>query len=299
MSKYRRKFFELFQRKYYNLLFLFLFFVANFFVLRFHSDCSENRGTESAGFPLHKETKSPMQTKSETRNKIQFEHAYVAYQQGNLLQAEMLCKEILQTVPLKTAEGFQSAYLLGVIEYQNSEFETAAKHLQQALTVNSEHPQLLNALGGVYIGQEKYEVAQPLLEKAVRLSPRFQDARTNLAICYRGLDQTSQAIRVLKESKQLGIDNANGAKLLAECLMDQSDYSEAENLLIEQLGREPEDWYALNLLGICTSKQENFTKACSYFERAQALSATNTAIELNLASAYQQAGNFEKAEVIY
>jgi tetratricopeptide (TPR) repeat protein len=72
--------------------------------------------------------------------------------------------------------------------------EEAIGLIEKAMRLNPRYPPVyLNLLGLAYRGAERYEEALAPLKKALILSPNFAPAHVNLALCYAELGRLEEA----------------------------------------------------------------------------------------------------------
>jgi Flp pilus assembly protein TadD len=86
----------------------------------------------------------------------------------------------LQALQVPQADVFTR---LGIIYNLERRYVQAAAVLLQALALNPDQVEALNALAGTYFSQEQYQLALPYARKAVRLSPENMEFRRNLELC--------------------------------------------------------------------------------------------------------------------
>ncbi|MDD5491840.1 MAG: O-antigen ligase family protein [bacterium] len=72
---------------------------------------------------------------------------------------------------------------LGIIYNMERKYVQAADTLEQALALDPDHSEALNALAGTYFSQGQYRLALPYARKAVRLAPKNKEFQHNLDLC--------------------------------------------------------------------------------------------------------------------
>lgn len=105
----------------------------------------------------------------------------IAYHQaGQLQQADVLYRQILQTDPNCT----DALNLLGIIAYQNGELEVAVELINQAIRLNSSVADYFSKLGLVLRAQHKLDAAIESYQKAIVIKPDCADTYNNMGVAF-------------------------------------------------------------------------------------------------------------------
>lgn len=131
-------------------------------------------------------------------------------------EADMLAGEALDEMKDKAGatEQFRAAakadprmpdvhFGLGYLLWGLLKFDEAAKEFQAELDNNPEHAQALTYLGDCDMQLGHPEAATPLLEKAIRIDPKIEQAHLDLGILYDNAGQHNDALRQLKIAESL------------------------------------------------------------------------------------------------
>lgn len=94
-------------------------------------------------------------------------------------------------------------YQVGQILIAERKPEQAVLHLERALNLSAEFPEVLIALGKLRVEAKRYSEAIDLLQHAVRLMPSSEAARYNLMIAYRNAGKKEEALREKTELEKL------------------------------------------------------------------------------------------------
>ncbi|HEY6488939.1 MAG: tetratricopeptide repeat protein [Terracidiphilus sp.] len=131
-------------------------------------------------------------------------------------EADMLAGEALDEMKDKpgAAQQFRAAvkadpkmpdvhFGLGYLLWGLLRFDEAAKEFQAELDNNPDHAQALTYLADCDMQLGRPEAARPLLEKAVRINPKIEQAHLDLGILYENAHRQNDAARELKSAERL------------------------------------------------------------------------------------------------
>lgn len=148
--------------------------------------------------------------------------AMTHHQNGNLPQAEVLYKQILQANPNQP----DALHLLGLAAKQKGDLDTAVKLIAKSLSIKPDYVEAHVNLGATLQQQNKLQAAAASYRKALALRPNYAEVHSNLGV-------------VLREEGRL--DEA--AECFLQALRLKPDFSEAFGNLdavLKQMG-EPAD----------------------------------------------------------
>ena len=81
-----------------------------------------------------------------------FDSAFQHYQNGNLKEAEILFKKVLESIP----NHFSSTFLLGTLSAQIKKYQAAKNFLEVAIEIEPNNAEVHNNLGNVFYELNKY-----------------------------------------------------------------------------------------------------------------------------------------------
>jgi len=256
------------------------------------------------------------------------ERARQALARGDTAEAERLFEQGLGQDKARAAEA---AFQLGQLAESRIDYASAKKYFGEAIKLQPENAQYLNAAGFMAYTLGQYEEAQPLLEQALAirkkaLGPEHPDVATtlrNLAELYgvqgqyakaEPLDQQALAI----DKKALGPEHpsvASDLNNLAVLYKTQGQYAKAEPLLQQALAinkkslgpEHPDVAASLNNLAVLYSDQGQYRKAETLYQQAleirmKALGPEHPSVATslnNLAALYDRQGQYAEAEPLY
>lgn len=126
--------------------------------------------------------------------------AFTKHQSGQLAEAEIAYREILEVDPSLT-DAWQ---LLGTLKVQQDLPQEAIAFLEKAISANQSVPQYHVNLGAALSKCNRREEAVAAYKKALALEPNHAEANKNLGIVLCKLKQFEQAIPYLKASSEQG-----------------------------------------------------------------------------------------------
>ncbi|MDE2236221.1 MAG: sulfotransferase [Gammaproteobacteria bacterium] len=178
--------------------------------------------------------------------------------QGNVLETETLCKQVLESEPGNP----ECNYMIGTLLIEKQQYREARIHLELALRSWPAHPGILTALGNVY----------------------FLTGDWNACIaCY----------QTLHASGNIGTFTSLN---LAIALINTKDLTAASVVLERALTSYPDDSGLWNVYGDVLNRQHRDKDAEAAFQRALKLAPGNPDIRANLALLYEQSNKLEEAE---
>ena len=140
----------------------------------------------------------------------------------NSAEADMLAGQALDEMKDRPAaiEQFRAAvqadpklpdvhFGLGYLLWAQLKFDEAAKELEAELANNPNHAQAMTYLADCHIQLNDPEPALPLLEKAVRLSPKTELAHVGLGVLYANAGKNAEALREFLSAEKLDPSDQN------------------------------------------------------------------------------------------
>jgi len=142
--------------------------------------------------------------------------AMAQHQSGNLPQAELLYKQVLQALP----DQPDALHLLGLISKQKGDLKTAAQLMRKALNFNPNYVEAYVNLGATLQEQNNFTEAADCYRKALSLRPNYAEVHSNLGVVLKAqenLHESAQSfIRALELNPSSAETFANLDALLKE-----------------------------------------------------------------------------------
>ncbi len=141
--------------------------------------------------------------------------------------------------------------------------------------------------------------ALDLLSRAAALEPARKDLWNPLGLAHLRLDQFDDAVAAFR--KQIEIDPGDGVayNYLGVTLVRQQKLDEAAAAFRKQLDHNPLDKFARASLGLLLVQQKKYSEAIPELDKAAVLAPENSQLQITLAEAYFNAGNFKDSAAAY
>jgi len=229
-------------------------------------------------------------------------YATDALQEGNLSDAERLCKEALRQQP----DDYRSLVLLAVIHRQKSEYLEAAGIAEKAMRLR---PNVVEAYYQLALNMEslgRSDLAARALVTAIKLRPEIAEFHLHLGLSHTGMGNLAAAkasfaeclridpnhlqARLCIVSQLLIEDNMDSARThaeaairmapdsvaarlaMAEVRLAEDESEMAQELIDQALILDPKSATGLNMLGFRQSQRGHFEDAESSFKKSMELS---------------------------
>ncbi len=195
------------------------------------------------------------------------QHAIAAYQRGDLVEAERVCRLALEV----KANYFEALYLSGIIAAQTGRTEEAARLLSKAVMAN---PRIADAHynWGVALGELKRPAeALERYGRAIALKPDHADAYYNRGVALDELDRPAEALESYDRVIALKPDYAEAHNNRGLALGRLQRYAEALASYERAIALKPDYARAHNNRGVALGELERPTEALASYHRAIAL----------------------------
>ena len=125
--------------------------------------------------------------------------AMAQHQAGNLLQAELLYKQVLQATPNQP----DALHLLGLIAKQKGDLKTAAQLMRKALSHNPNYVEAYVNLGATLQEQNNLSEAADCYRKAIALRPNYAEVHSNLGVVLKAQEHLHESAECFVRALEL------------------------------------------------------------------------------------------------
>ena len=132
------------------------------------------------------------------------QQALALFQQGELAEADRLCRLILGAQP----ENFDALHLLGVIAVRDGKPREGADFLSRALAIRPDQAQGHNNLGAALADMKQYDAALASYDRALAINPGYADAYRNRGVALRDLRRYGAALECFERAIALAPGSA-------------------------------------------------------------------------------------------
>jgi predicted O-linked N-acetylglucosamine transferase (SPINDLY family) len=230
-----------------------------------------------------------------------FELALQYHRAGNLQQAEVLYRQILQLAgDASFHPEFPDAYNnLGTVLAARGELAEAITHFRQALHVRPDFAEAHYNLGIALQDQGRPEEAIASYRQALRLKPDYAQAHDILGTALAAQGKLTEAVANYRQALQVKPDFAEAFANLGIALMAQGKAAEALESYRQALHLRPDYAEAYNNLGTALRVQGKFDEAIANYRQALRLKPHYADAHNNLANALNEHGKLEEAVANY
>jgi len=200
----------------------------------------------------------------------------------------------LEAVRRETGDHPNVSYYLGRLDLDERNYESAIRHLSAAAE-KPPYPDTAYYLGFACLKQGDLAAAEKWLKEAARLNPHDGRVQYQLGLVYRGQGREREAKEAMARSGEQRQQDAELSRLRVECAhkLEQGPREEA-HAVCDQL-YDPDDADKLTELGTIYGQHGDAEAALNPLERAAELKPQSAQAQYNVALAYVQLGQFEKA----
>jgi tetratricopeptide (TPR) repeat protein len=253
-----------------------------------------------------------------------FGSAVLLYNEGEVLQAETLLKEITDAQPDNTDALFLLAEIsyrsgkrdaavhyirnglkhdpanadaycnLGFIHQEKGQLDEAVQCYQKALQINPHLPEAYLNLGNVFKEKGKFDEAVRWYQKALQHNPDMPEAYSNLGIAYQKAGRHAEAVGSFQRAAALNPDDANMLYNLGIALQENGQLEEAIQCYQKASQFAPDDAGIYNNLAFALQENRRPYDAIPYYRKALQLDSTYATAHWNLSLALLLTGNFRE-----
>lgn len=149
--------------------------------------------------------------------------AMAQHQAGNLVQAEALYKQVLQTLPNQP----DALHLLGLIAKQKGDLKTANQLMRKALTLNPNYIEAYVNLGATLQEQGDLIEAADCYRKALALRPNYAEVHSNLGVVLKAQNNLHDSAQNFIRALELNPNSIETIANLDALLKEMSEPAEA------------------------------------------------------------------------
>ena len=177
--------------------------------------------------------------------------------------------------------------LMGVIHFQEKQFDCALDHLEIAARADKSDAEIYNLMGCIFLTRREYQQAHDRLSQAIALQADYIDAWSNLGLVYFETGHYQQALSAFEQLLEYDGHNPTGKLYHAICLEKLGDLAAAEKELLRCLQDNPTRLAVIKSLLSCFARQsktgEIESLIAQYSDATMLFNIANICLELNLA----------------
>ncbi|MBF0127212.1 MAG: tetratricopeptide repeat protein [Magnetococcales bacterium] len=177
--------------------------------------------------------------------------------------------------------------------------EQALACWRQALGSQPDHVEILNNLGMLLTGMQRFDQAEAPLRQALARQPDFVPARYNLGLLRAGQNRVPEAEEAYRQVLARQPDHVGAGNNLALLLTGQGRHPEAETVLRRVLTHDPDQADVWNNLGYLLQRRNRLAEAETAFRRAIHLQPEHGEAHNNLGTLLCAGKRFDQAEAAF
>ncbi len=185
---------------------------------------------------------------------------------GNPAKCLELCSEVLTVEPQNTI----ARYLRGIAHHELLDFDTSIRDLEAVANANPDNDGAAFFLGRALNRAERFEEAQPLLERTLSHEQFGFGARYELAFLYSNLRRKDEAFALYKQMIAIKPDHAPTAAKLAGHYEQANDLSSAEQWMSHALNIDPKNRPAKLVKATLLRRGGQYKEATELFQTLEA-----------------------------
>jgi type IV pilus biogenesis/stability protein PilW len=209
---------------------------------------------------LHERAPEPLNEKAS----IQYQFAYDAFVQGNLIPALAACLKAIDLTP----DNPDARNLLGLIYFRQDKYVQAEAAFKEAVAIDPKLSEGWNNLGTLYYEQKKYSEALKIFERALENPLYLYPERiyNNIGLVQEALGQKPKAIEAYAHSMSLQNEFYLPFQNLGRLYYQEGNYKKAKGLLKEASRMCENCSQPRYFLGLILLKDNQTTEALKVFK---------------------------------
>jgi len=215
----------------------------------------------------NKTSRRPPRNPASVEVATDFRRALELHQQGQLPDAARLYRRVLQRAPMH----FDAHHMLGLIEYQQRNFQGALSHLERALQLDPAQAPAHANLGNALRQLGRHDEALASLDRAIAVRPDYAAAHYNRGNVLLDLKRFDEALGSFDRALATTPDDPDTLYNRAQALSELQRYEEALATYDQVLARVPDDADTLCDRANALSKLRRPQEALASYDRALAL----------------------------
>ena len=223
------------------------------------------------------------------------EKAEQHHRAGRLKQAEVLYKTVTKSHP----DHSSALHCLGMIAYQQGQYDSAAELIAKAIAANRQIAQFHNTLGVVLAAVGKTQKAIDAYRQAISLKPDYAEAYANMAGALQWQGQYADAVESCKKAIQLQPALAGAYYNLANILRQQGRHDEAIENYQQVILLRPDFAMAYGNMAVTLKEQHRDAEAIESYKQAIRLMPADATLRHDLGAVLKDCHRYDEATENY
>ncbi len=220
-----------------------------------------------------------------------FRHGAAFFGAGYPRQALPYLEEVLRRDP----ENFKTLLAVGQIHLQAKKLPESKAHLERALRLRRDSPQLWNNLGGLALEEGNDAAALERFAEALAIDPDFSFALANAGLAHERLGDAAAAERMYRKALAIDPQDSDTADRLGLLLAKQGRLEKAKTLFQQAIEAERGNASAINNLAVLYMRMGLPDEARAALRYGLRAAPREEMLYINLARILVRAGDRERA----
>ncbi len=220
-----------------------------------------------------------------------FRHGAAFFGAGYPQQALPYLEEVIRRDP----ENFKTLLAVGQIHLGVKKLPEAKMHLERAVRLRQDSPELWNNLGGLSMEEGNDEAALERFKKALAVDPDFSFALTNAGLAYARLGDAAAAERMYRKALDVDPGDSDTADRLGLLLAKQDRLDEAKALFQKAIEARRDNASAINNLAVLYIRMGRPEEARAALRYGLRVAPREEMLYINLARIHVRAGDRARA----
>ena len=186
------------------------------------------------------------------------------HREGNLDDAKCLYQRVLGMEP----QNADALHLLGLIVYQEEQYEIAVRLITQAIQIDSTKPSFCTNLGNVLQKQGKLEESIQAYQKAIQIQPNHVEALFCLGVAFKERDRLEESIQAYQKAIAVRSDFAEAYNNLGNVFQEQGKLEESIQAYQKAIQIQPDYADTYYNLGNVLQKQGKLEESIQAYQKA-------------------------------
>jgi len=218
-----------------------------------------------------------------------FSQAFKFHQENKIEQASTLYHEVLSLDPKEP----DTLNLLGIIAFNNQEFDKALKLHSIAIDIKPGVADFHNNIGNVYLAMEQLDKALEQFTLANQLDPLYIPAVSNIGAVYQEQNLLDQALDQYEKALTLDPDSSTASRNIANILWKLNRPKEAEKIYHSAMEGQIKDATYFHNIGNIYRSQGNYIEAEHAFKEGIKIAPKDEELNFDISFLQLTLGNFK------
>ena len=214
---------------------------------------------------------APLSVDEAVRSALEF------HREGNLADAEIICKTVLQIQP----QHFDALQLMGTLHLQQNRVDAAIACYAHAIQVKPDHVAALSNLASAYQLANRHDDVYPIYDKVAALAPKNASIPVNRAVSLLAQKRYDEALASLDVALAINPKDIAALNNQGVVLNEQRRYAEAIKSFDAALAEKPDYRDALNNRGLPLIGMNRPEEADAHYLHALSITPDNADIYNN------------------